>query len=857
MNKRNFNFYLSKSSQPRLLRGWEVDDNGNHLQTDDVTKYIIGYSIIGDVKGFYFDFDATSPYHAILFFDENKSLIKLVTLQDHPKQLILVPANATHYYARFTSEDSAFEKARTTDFMFLAERINPYYKKLEKKLAKAAGQEYYTETLEGQIKLVGDDFSSVYNSNINTRFLLTIMDAGVAEANQYYNGTFCKTNCKFDCFKMTCTPKLQTADSYKVVLDRYKDKFNLVKLGVPVSRVACTKRPFMQIYIDGSDSVTNIFNGQSWEVDVTAAPENKEEITKQGFAEIKQFREVYIEAVAAHPEINGIYSEWEKSSRNLSNGVEYTLNIYKLEKVTRARTHCIQIISRYGQGGSGGWAYIFSVKNPSTILYTAELGSDIVAGMASEYGSIQNLAFRGSDGDVFFITKDISYTMYARVVHNNKDLGSRLSHDDFAAVNTKAYKYCTSLSGEDISILQSTDAVSRETPYGVNDYEEYFTPEFLPALSAEDRYVPVGKSDWANSSLWLAYENNTFNQIDTEYSTQFLLRDAYSVSDVINALLKAIGSDVTHTLLDSAFLNYPGAYTQNSYFNRILITQKTNMIYGTYDQAAQKVEVSLESIMNMLRDCFRCYWYISNKSLKVEHVSYFINGRSYEPDSREPIDLYSCRDIFNRQSVTYGQGEISYDLSGLTRKYKFSYGDESLSPFTGVELDVNAHYIQADKTEDISINDYSADIDFMQISADQVSQDGFALLCAGLVPETTDPYDYRVAIDELSLVGVDGKAYKTRVQNGLASWAELVKLYSWDMPAYDVTCNVLASYTVNGIKPIKQLSIRTPYMANLTPFDRIKTPFLEGQIESVSENIDTGYLSIDIRGSRVEMLKRS
>lgn len=845
MNKRNFNFYLSKSSYPVLTRGWEVSNDGELSDTGDLNKWVYGLGDIQSIKGFYFDFDPSNSYHSILFFDTDKNLIDRIELLGNTKKLIMAPTGTVYFCVRFTSEDPDFEKVRTSDFIFSAYQVLPYYKKLEKKLAKAAAQEYYTESLEGQIKLVGKDFELVYGSPLNTRFLLTLVKVDIGSSTPYYTGIFNKTNCKFDYFKKTCELKLQTLDPYKVVLDKYKDKFNLVKLGVPTSRVICTKRPFVQIYIEGADSITNIFNGQSWDVDVSATPESMSEIIRHGFSKLEHFREIYIDH-AETTDVNGIYSDITSETISDPDHVQlYRFRYYKV--IEGVRTHYIETVRPYDAAASAYSIGIYQVGNAEPLYYVAD-PYKLDSSFFNENSNFTGLVFRNHVGTGWFhITKDISYTIYGRLVHNDSTKGERLKHDDFGAVNMKAYKYCIGLSTENIDIKQSTDSTTTETIYGVNDYLKYFTPEFLPPLRDGDKYIQVGRNSWANSSLWIAYYSTYFSSVDSNYSIQFMLRDAYRISDVINALLKAMDSGVTHRLQDSLFLADPRAILPGIDFFRVLITQKTNMIYGTYDQAAQKVEVSLEMIMNMLRDCFRCYWYIANNTLKIEHISYFINGRSYSAPG-EPVNLAELIDSYTDMQAIYGQGELDYDVSGLFRKCTFSYGDESISPFTGAELTVKANYIQEDKTEDISINDFSADVDFMLISADQVSQEGFALLCAGLIPETSDPNDHLLTIKELELVDTDGKTYKTKVQNALASWAELVKLYSWDMPARRAECNILPQFVVNGIKPIKQQSVRIPSYPGLAPFDSVQTGLLSGQIESIAENIETGFTTIEVNG---------
>jgi hypothetical protein len=835
-----------------MAQGWEVDDSGKTSNTGDTTKYVYGIGRLDQVKGFYIDFEAENSYHAIFFLDSSGGLISSVPLEGNFGKFILAPTEAVSFCMRFTTEDPAFEKVRTTDFVFSAHAVNPYYKKLEKKLAKEAGQEYYTESLSGQLRLVGDDFNLVYDSGINTRFRLTLVDASaigsaILTYDPYYTGDFNKTNCKFDYFKKTCEPKIQTADEYKLVLNRYKDKFNLAKLGVPSTSVTCTKRPFTQIYIGGSNSVTNIFNGQAWDVDVNTVLESNTDLLRMGFSEVEYLKETYIENAGAGAEdINGIYSEFEASQvMDPDHGYIYKYRWYKTIK--NIRTHYIESVYPVDMDKDLYEIGIYRVGSDEAVYYVRDPHKleDGHSKYFNRKSDFTGLAFTGPYGNLV-IHKDIHYAVYARLVHGVKENGEPILLDDFAAVNTKAYKYYTGLSSNSITVLQSTDSIPTETQYGMNDYEEYFTPQFLPELSENDRYIPIGKSAWANSSLWLAYTRDKFSELDSSYSKQFVLRDAWSISSVISKLLEAMGSSVVHDISDSEFLSNPSIMEGAENF-RVYITQKTNMIYGTYDQAAQKAEASLEMIMNMLRDCFRCYWYIANGRLKIEHISYFINGRSYR-DAPVTEDFEARSDYYNNKPALYGQGEISYDVSGLPRKYTFAYGDESLSPFTGVSLDIEANYLQEDVTESINVGDFSADIDYMQISADQVSQDGFALLCPKYYTGPDSFFGhYEIPVQDISLIE-DSLTYTTKVQNVLASWAKLAELYSWDMPAQNVKCNVLPAYTVNGTKPIKQQSIEIPYYPGLVPFGRIKTGLLEGQIESISEAIDTGYLSINLKG---------
>lgn len=734
-------------------------------------------------------------------------------------------------------------------------KVTPYYKKLEKKTAKEAGQEYYRETLNGQIKFIGDDFDLINAEPITTEFTFIVKVFKAGSWLDYYKGTFTKVNCKLDLAKRMAEPKFKTDDLYKKVLDKYKDEFDIVKLGIPTERISCVKRPFVQIYCAGASSVTNIHNGKSWEADTSVAielsrtqdgmVELSSKMSAMGFSNLANRREVYIEG-ASITDVNGMYTETEYlvDLENHLSGRRW----YKVKNNTRS--YYIEAV-RNNANLDLSYARLYKYGTDE-LLYEAqlkksELPEDVFWAFFEAYGSLKNLVFSRYGGAGFaIVTKDFVYSAWGRVMHNSNADGVAVKIDDFAASNA-SFKYASPLSS--IVVAQSPDSAIEKTEYGVNDEGGYFTDKWLPALFPTGRYVPICRSSWVNSSLWLAYEKTKFDDIDNTYSAGYILRDAYSVGSIIKAILAQIDTTLSHeaTAEFSKFL-YDESFMLNNIGERsyIYLTQKTNMIKGTYDQAAQTAKVSLETVMNMLRDCFRCYWYVNDAGkFKIEHVTYFLKGRSYQ-DVLASVDLTTYRDSLNKRPILQGQEEIEYDISDLTRKYTFAFADESFLPFTGVELNADAPYIEGDKIEDINLGSFSADVDYMQISPDSVSQDGFALLCP-VYSKSPDSSvgSYSLPIREVQTVE-NGWPYTIAVQNALASWAELINYYAWDMPAYNVSANASSGFSVYGLKECKTQSIKAPNISGLLPYMSVNTQVGRARIVSVSENIDTGHLTLDL-----------
>ena len=180
----------------------------------------------------------------------------------------------------------------------------------------------------------------------------------------------------------------------------------------------------------------------------------------------------------------------------------------------------------------------------------------------------------------------------------------------------------------------------------MNDYGEYFTNNFISPTTGVGRSLPINRSFWANASLWYVYDY-WYEYFEEGLRKQYTLKDSYSVGAVIKALLKQIDPSITHeeTAEYSRFLYDSSVPISMARFYPH-ITPKTNILKGDYDQAAQKAEITFEELMNMLRDCFRCYWYIEDGKFKVEHISFFMNGGSYSYQTNYQLDHHSM--FYNR-----------------------------------------------------------------------------------------------------------------------------------------------------------------------------------------------------------------
>ena len=414
-----------------------------------------------------------------------------------------------------------------------------------------------------------------------------------------------------------------------------------------------------------------------------------------------------------------------------------------------------------------------------------------------------------------------------------------LPSDDFVTDN-RNYKKCIGLKGG--LFFCTSRAVDEPTKYGLNDYGQYFTNQFIPSSTGLGRPLPISKNSWANASLWYVYDS-FYEYFEEKLRKQYTLNNSYSIGAAIKAILKKIDPNITHepTPEYSQFL-YGSSNPLGMERFYVYITQKTNILKGDYDQPAQKAEASLEELMKMLRDCFRCYWYIEDNKFKIEHIYFFMNGGSYSGKSNYQLDFTKLTDQFNKKLSSYFQSEIEYDKSDLNQRYEFAWMDDVTDFFGGNTIDVKSNYIQKDKTEEINIGQFSSDVDYMLFNPSNFSEDGFALLCPVKNGSTL----------ELPIITVNGLVdenkdiYTAVAQNWYASWIYLQNFYLWDMPAYSIESNVLNYLYARDIKKCMKHTIEFPTEEDLDELELIKTAFGNGKIDEISISLDTRMAKVNL-----------
>lgn len=901
----NNNFYLLKGQLQKAVQGKFNKTTGEYESAASEIGRYCTHAVLSDLKpnkrvSAIFGLcppDLNFLDYNIYYFDKSGKYLGYTTGSEIPDKFTANNSKLNAYYVTcdFKLDITASELAQMTSdeissmlthiWLYAGFKLQePHYSKLEKKYKKETGQVFFRNTLEGNIKIFGDDYDYINAQNLETKYLLVITNND--DKILAYN-SFSKADCKLDNTRHSIELKLSAIDKYSKILNKYDNTYDLIKLSPAITPLTLTKRLLYQFYIQGADSVSCYANGIYWEQDVNEAIDSISQLrNKYHFASNLDLQELeidkdqvgdnYTDALAGTYIIDTEYSgyKWPKIDDKTvylilepltdSEKALYGTDLWNLGNIYNAATGKKPSIA-VGESKNNLYRFVLYSNSGKFALFTSLhvyctsykefpfngiLNNDSNADytMAENVDGAAPKSFNLKDSVIF-------YSVWARVLADVESFVDSdgttktlydLPKDDFISERVN-YRKCIGITN--INLKQSSVTVKHPTKYGRNDSGEYFTSNgIVSPIETSHLPVPISRSSWANTSIW-AIIPDSWGAFEVKFRTNFILKDAFSLADVIKSLLHKIDPLVKFeaTSQYSEFLYGDIDIIQNDSLRDgyvPFIAPKSNVLKGNYDQAAQKAEITFEQIMNMLRDCFRCYWYINeNNDLRIEHISYFMNGLSYNsPDVL--LDLTTKKDKFNRKLVLYAQESVSYSKDDLSSRYEFNWMDDSTDIFEDIEINVNSVYIQEDKTEEINSEVFSTDVDLMLYAPDKFSNDGFVLLMADKVTRRVPIFSIRELRDDEYLYG-----YSATPQNYLCSWLYLARYYMLDMPAKNIEYTraplsvAFNGFTVQGIKQFMQQDVEFQTSMNINPYSAITTSIGTGIIDSMSINLDTQHIT--------------
>lgn len=676
-------------------------------------------------------------------------------------------------------------------------------------------QRFYRKKLSGKLSFVRNDFALINSAAFNTEFKFTIEhsnDFGLTYS-EIFKGKFYKTDCTIDEDNEKVEVQPSVDDEYNKVLAGLEKEYNLIELAPENEFLTIYKRPLIQVYVPGDNVVTCFFNNYTFEIDVNSPVDDVTELaSKYYFALSSRDAEITLTAGAGAPDdINGVYvghitlddSGTHESATFLPEDEDI---MYYLEY---SATAGIQWVS----------TYTLKSKVTGSIVYQNQKNNRIT----NETITLSAQGFGTTTGDIKV------YSIMARYLSDVDEVKGVPTYDiptDDIVADNKNYHKVLPYNVDTFYI--SNNYSDTPTKWGKADDGRYFLP---PEGTSTDIFYPVARSTWRNASVWFKFYWLN-DSMDEDARKAYTLRDAATLSSTINVLLQQFAPEITHkgTAEYSQFL-YADSNPLDGGIRQftLLISQKSNIINGEYQTPAQNAPITLQQILNMLRDTFKLYWYIEDNKLKIEHVEFFRNGGSYSKDNVISYDLTKLINVRNGKTWAFNTSNYTFDKEELPERYEFEWMDDVSTMFEGNPVEVVSPYVQEGKIEDITISNFTSDIDLLLLNPSEMSSDGFALFAA-IEPDGGGQLE--LPFVDLTVQGVD-----YHLQNGYLSYFYLQpNFWLYDMPAKDIKING-GNYYAKSIDRRKKQTLSFPASVEINPIALIKTYLGSGQIEKISINL--------------------
>lgn len=661
----------------------------------------------------------------------------------------------------------------------------PIYKSLKKDIEREASEQFYREKLNGELTFVRADYAFIMAAAFDAEISLQIKisyDAGATWV-AYWNGKFFRADCTIDEQDQIISVKPSPVDKYAAVIAGLSKEYNLIDLKPEITPIKADKRSMIQVYVPGEKTVACILGGMWWEQD--CEPEDNIYVLMDRY-------KFGISAAIGLYETSGAFSARISSDGDGPYAVEANSPTIGYYKITR-------------RSDGAAWYHDFGAQIehwPTTFNPVSGTGA---SGTLTVDRTV--IEFYGR------LVTDLDTVPYIGVTYP-------IPSDDIVP-NNRNYSRVRPMSSLAIVV---NDAFSADpTEWGLYQPGQYYKK---PQTSIQNPdYFPLARNTWGWYSFWISI-SMALNEY--QWRSPFVLRDCYPLASVISVLLAQFAPGITHQAdaQYSEFL-YGSQNPISGVQQGIFITPKSNIVNANYDQPAQKAPVTLRQILDMLRDCYRCYWFIDELGrFRIEHIQYFKNGGSYLAQAGVQIDLTAQTQPRNGKPLAFGQSQYKYDKIDIAERYEFGWMDDVSQGFEGSPIVITSAYAEQGRIDKISVSHFTSDIDYILLNPGEVSNDGFVLLSAEL--DNGDyvlPYLTAGLFDEL--------------QNGYAAFKFLQNYYLYDLPARNYSIGGVAGVAL-GIKRLKvQEKVEIPAYNDPNYYELVKTYVGDGTIRKLSIDLQS------------------
>ena len=660
---------------------------------------------------------------------------------------------------------------------------------------------FHRRTLSGKLTFVREDYEIIMPSNQNlfgTLFTLEIKisyDRG-ANWSSYWIGTFYHTDCEIDVDNQIIRVTPQVKDDYTNILAGLDKEYNLIDLKPEMQPINIDKRSVMQFYVAGSSRVACVLSDMTWEEDCEPTTSYNTIVNNSHFSFLFS-QWVYEVVQQGSPTIPSIFQN--KIGLN-EDPTPITNGNYRL---------------RYGSYSGQSDVYIIEELTYGQVMW---YGREVIS---TNVIQLQPVTESGASG---YVRLHIyNYDVYGRYLTDKANVQGHTTYlypsDDFVNVRAQ-YNYVIPANLDD-NVEVCWLLTDTPTQWGLYEPNQYYRQPYSPV-----DWIPLAQSQWGRMSFWFSYQGFE-SLLEQKMRSPMTINNIYPLSSVIKRILHEVAPELSFDsdISYSEFMFDTDPITGDS--RDFFITPKSNIAKINYNEPATQAPITLKTIFNMLRDCYKCYWFIdaSTKKLRIENILYFLNGGDYEQSANVGIDLTTQICVRNNKTIDFGQNTITYDKPDMTSRYEFNWMDEVTLPFKGEPLNIISRFVNIDKIEKIDIAQFTSDIDFIIANPDEISLDGFVLLAA---------------YEDDGVYKLPYKTYgSTVIQNAYCAFIYLQTYYAYDLPASQYRIGDGNTKYAIRVKRIVNQVVNFPCLTDPDIQELVKTAIGEGKIEKLSINLSS------------------
>ena len=692
-------------------------------------------------------------------------------------------------------------------------------------------QFYRRENLNVELVYLRDDFDIINNASVDDNFEVRLYETDGTTEHEIARGTFSKIDCQLDLDDKICRVKPHPTDMYTKILKGMDNQYNLINLAPVRESIQLTKRAILQFYMLNDSKITHVCGGGHYEVDVNpevnyADLTDSDMVNTYHFRRLKKWRFYYIEDVdptASGVDINGTYFGEFIESDEVFSGT-----------FTNSETGL----------------YIRLVGDEDTRVYTLHKPDGTRVKWYNSYdissyddadASFVTFRIAGSTSTAF-VTENHRRYIYSRILSDKAQSGQELPSTDLSSNNLNYHYWypplMTVLNNPLVSLMPTS---TTPTKWGKNDEGYYFSE---PEHESTELVIPIAYNMWSPNSYWIVGNLSS----TASYDEPYILKDAYPLWSAISVLLNEIDSEIKFEGTDSYSEFLYGSTFPWSFAYPLYISPITNVKKTYYTQAAQRGDISLGDILEMLRMCFQCYWYIEEvevsgvmeKHLRIEHVRYYKHGGTYSNTDAWLVllDLTAVKSQQPNKAWAFMQNAIEYDGSRLKSRYEFGWANEVTAPFNGYSIDINNRRCADAGTENNTVANFITDIDYAIGSPSTINDDLYALICTnnGVCPIYSPELEHET-IPSLQ----NGHLSFINLANSVSSYLGFNgNMYSYNIDGNNITINGQFSSMGVEYRRIKTQKVTFPFnFDDIRSIGLITTDIGNGEIESIEINIET------------------